>query len=65
MKNAFKFGFLGLALSLSVVACNSEKKGSSTDTVGTGMATTSDTTIKTDTTKLDTVVKTDTTVVKH
>ena len=26
MKNAFKLGFLALALSLSVVACNSEKK---------------------------------------
>ena len=26
MKNSFKFGFLALAISLSVVACNSNKK---------------------------------------
>ena len=32
MKNLFKFGFLALALSLSVVACNSEKTGEGTDT---------------------------------
>lgn len=57
MKNLFKFGFLALALSLSVVACNSEKTGESTDTVGT------DTTITADTTVTDTVVTTDTTVV--
>lgn len=58
MKNLFKFGFLALALSLSVVACNSEKTGETTDTVGT------DTTV-TDTTITDTVVTTttDTTVV--
>lgn len=31
MKNAFKFGFLAVALSLSVVACNSEKKADATD----------------------------------
>jgi hypothetical protein len=33
MKNAFKLGFLALALSLSVVACNSEKKETATDSV--------------------------------
>lgn len=32
MKNLFKFGFLALAISLSVAACNSKKTGeSSTD----------------------------------
>ncbi|MEE1944633.1 hypothetical protein VRU48_05910 [Pedobacter sp. KR3-3] len=31
MKNLFKFGFLALALSLSVVACNSEKKAEGAD----------------------------------
>ena len=31
MKNAFKFGFLALAISLSVAACNSEKKDAATD----------------------------------
>ena len=63
MKNSFKLGFLALALSLSVAACNSEKKAEGTDTVG------SDTTITADTTVSDTVVTTDTTVkdstVKH
>ena len=59
MKNLFKFGFLALALSLSVVACTSENKAEGTDTVG------SDTTITADTTVTDTVVTTttDTTVV--
>jgi hypothetical protein len=31
MKNAFKLGFLALALSLSVAACNSEKKAEGAD----------------------------------
>ncbi|WP_113649237.1 MULTISPECIES: hypothetical protein, partial [Pedobacter] len=57
MKNLFKFGFLALALSLTVVACSSEKKAEGTDTIG------SDTTVTADTTVKDTVVKTDTTVV--
>lgn len=65
MKNLFKFGFLALALSLSVVACNSEKTGESTDTTGADTTVTADTTVKADTTVTDTVVKTDTTVVKH
>nr|WP_068889636.1 hypothetical protein [Pedobacter panaciterrae] len=39
MKNAFKFGFLALAISLSVAACNSEKKGESTDTTVTDSST--------------------------
>ncbi|WP_421939963.1 hypothetical protein [Pedobacter sp.] len=56
MKNAFKLGFLALALSLSVVACNSEKKAEGTDTTVTDSST-----IVTDTNKVDTTV-TDSTV---
>ena len=52
MKNAFKLGFLALALSLSVVACNSEKKAEGTDTTATDSST-----IVTDTTAKDTTVK--------
>ncbi|WP_316804146.1 hypothetical protein [Pedobacter nototheniae] len=52
MKNAFKLGFLALALSLSVVACNSEKKAEGTDTTKTDSST-----MVTDTNKVDTVVK--------
>jgi len=52
MKNAFKLGFLALALSLSVVACNSEKKAEGADTTQTDSST-----IITDTNKVDTVVK--------
>ncbi|MBB6498275.1 hypothetical protein [Pedobacter cryoconitis] len=68
MKNLFKFGFLALAISLSVAACNSEKKtGSSTDTSvtdsGAVVTTDVDTTVK-DSTKKDTTVKTTTTEVK-
>ncbi|TDG36944.1 hypothetical protein EZJ43_06590 [Pedobacter changchengzhani] len=64
MKNAFKLGFLALALSLTFAACNSEKKGTGKDTIGTDTTVKADTTIKADTTMKDTVVKTDTTVVK-
>ncbi|SER03441.1 hypothetical protein [Pedobacter rhizosphaerae] len=56
MKNAFKLGFLALALSLSVVACNSEKKADGADTTLTDSST-----IVTDTNKVDTAV-TDSTV---
>ena len=59
MKNLFKFGFLALALSLTVVACSSEKKAETTDTVGTDTNV-----VVTDTNVTDTVVTTDTTVVK-
>ncbi|WP_029284801.1 hypothetical protein [Pedobacter sp. R20-19] len=52
MKNTFKLGFLALALSLSVAACNSEKKADGTDTTVTDSST-----IVTDTTGVDTVVK--------
>ena len=59
MKNFFKLGFVALALSLSVVACNSETKTETTDTIATD-------TMLTDTTVTDTVVtttvETDTTV---
>ncbi|MBB6236557.1 hypothetical protein H9N25_06520 [Pedobacter riviphilus] len=52
MKNAFKLGFLALALSLSVVACKSEKKAEGADTTLTDSST-----VITDTTKKDTTVK--------
>jgi len=51
MKNAFKLGFLALALSLSVAACNSEKKADGADTTLTDSST-----IATDTTAVDTTV---------
>jgi hypothetical protein len=63
MKNAFKFGFLALAISLSVAACNSEKTGESTDTTLTdssAVVTDVDTTV-TDSTVKDTAVTTTTT----
>ncbi|NRF39417.1 hypothetical protein [Pedobacter foliorum] len=54
MKNAFKFGFLALAISLSVAACNSEKKADTTDTsvVDSSAVATVDTTVV-DTAKKD------------
>jgi ABC-type glycerol-3-phosphate transport system substrate-binding protein len=65
MKNMFKFGFLALAISLSVAACNSEKKGDTTDTSMTDSSTVVtdvDTSVK-DSTVQDTTVKTTTTTV--
>ena len=50
MKNAFKLGFLALALSLSVVACKSEKKDGAADSSKV------DTTVK-DTMMKDTMAK--------
>lgn len=53
MKKTFKFGFLALAISLSVAACSSNKsgnEGSDTTMTDSGMAVT-------DTNKVDTVVK--------
>ncbi|WP_205313900.1 hypothetical protein [Pedobacter nanyangensis] len=50
MKNLFKFGFLALALSLTVVACSSEKKAEGTDTAAVD-TTVVDTTAAVDTTK--------------
>ncbi|MBC7566632.1 MAG: hypothetical protein H7223_06670 [Pedobacter sp.] len=35
MKNLFKFGFLALAISLSVAACSSEKTADTTDSTMT------------------------------
>ena len=52
MKNLFKFGFLALAISLSVAACNSEKKEAGADTTMTDSST-----IVTDTNAVDTSVK--------
>ncbi|WP_039867408.1 hypothetical protein [Pedobacter sp. BAL39] len=71
MKNAFKLGFLALAITLSVSACGgSEKTGESTDTTVTDSSavvtevdtnvvdsTVKDTTVKTTTTTTDTVAK--------
>jgi len=58
MKNLFKFGFLALALSLTVVACSSEKKAEGTDTTAVDTTvvdtTAADTTKAVDTTKADT-----------
>lgn len=61
MKNSFKLGFLGLALSLAVVACSSEKKADGADTTLTDTTTVVDTTIQDtsamDTTAMDTTTK--------
>ena len=65
MKNLFKFGFLALAISLSVAACNSEKKAEATDTTVTDSSTITtdvDTTVKDSTVKDTTVTATTTTV---
>ncbi|WP_432710182.1 hypothetical protein [Pedobacter sp.] len=51
MKNLFKFGFLALAVSLSVAACNSESTDSGADTLLTDSST-----IITDTTVVDTTI---------
>ena len=63
MKNAFKFGFVALAISLSVAACNSEKTDDSADTTmvdSSTVITEVDTTV-TDSTVQDTSVTTTTT----
>jgi len=65
MKNMFKFGFLALAISLSVAACNSEKKAEGTDTTVTDsstIVTDVDTSVKDSTVKDTTVTATTTTV---
>jgi ABC-type glycerol-3-phosphate transport system substrate-binding protein len=56
MKNLFKFGFLALAVSLSVAACNSESTDSGADTTLTDSSM-----IVTDTNAIDTNI-TDSTV---
>lgn len=60
MKNVFKFGFLALAISLSIAACSSDKTADSTDstmvdTSMTGMDTTATDTMATDTMMKDTM----------
>ncbi|KQC01238.1 hypothetical protein [Pedobacter sp. Hv1] len=54
MKNFFKLGFVALALSLSVVACNSEKKADATDSPAVDTNAMAPDTTKADTTKADT-----------
>ncbi|MES2827173.1 MAG: hypothetical protein V4687_03430 [Bacteroidota bacterium] len=63
MKNAFKFGFLALAISLTVAACSSEKKTDGTDTtmVDTTMVTGDTTMAPMDTTMTDTAAMDSTT----
>lgn len=66
MKNLFKFGFLALAISLSVAACNSETATEAVDTTVTDsstIVTDVDTTVK-DSTVKDTTVAVTTTEVK-
>ena len=53
MKNLFKFGFLALAISLSVAACNSNKTEEATDTTAVEAA--MDTAMVVDTAAVDTV----------
>jgi predicted small lipoprotein YifL len=55
MKNAFKLGFLALALSLSVAACNSEKKAEGADSTAVDSSMT-DTSMK-DTSMKDSLAK--------
>jgi len=55
MKNVFKLGFLAFALSLSVVACKSEKKDGAADSSKVDSSVV-DTTVK-DTTAKDTAAK--------
>jgi len=58
MKNLFKFGFLALTISLSVVACNSsEKSADATDSTMTDTSVTTMDTTATDTAAIDTTVK--------
>jgi len=52
MKNAFKVALVALAVSMTVVACESKKSTSGSDTTTNGS-----TTVVTDTTKKDTSVK--------
>lgn len=58
MKNLFKFGFLAMVISLSVAACNSEKKGDATDSTMTDTSMTATDTMASDTAAaMDTTVK--------
>lgn len=55
MKNAFKFGFLGLVLSLAVAACNSENNADGTDTTMTDTSMMSTDSMAVDTAAIDTM----------
>lgn len=55
MKNAFKFGFLALAISLTVAACGGGK-GEATDSTATDSTMTDSTATTIDTTATDTAV---------
>jgi len=56
MKNAFKFGFLALAISLSVAACSSEKKGDATDSTMADTSMSAMDTMSTDSAAMGTMV---------
>ena len=59
MKNLFKFGFLALAISLSVAACSSNKTEEATDTTAVAPDTTAVIdTAATDTAAVDTTAAT-------
>ncbi|MHA4896437.1 hypothetical protein ACXZ1K_16915 [Pedobacter sp. PWIIR3] len=53
MKNAFKFGFLAMAISLSVAACSSEKKAEGTDSTMTDSTMMSTDSMSTDSMAMD------------
>ena len=57
MKNAFKFGFLAFAISVSMVACKGSGSASSADSATDSVAV--DTTVKVDSAAVDTTVKVD------
>ncbi|WP_256012457.1 hypothetical protein [Desertivirga xinjiangensis] len=54
MKNLFKFGFVALAISLSVAACSSNKTGEGSDSTAVDSAAI-DTSLTVDTTATDSV----------
>ena len=54
MKNLFKFGFFALAISLSVVACNSNKATEATDSTTVSDSTMTADSAATDSTAVDT-----------
>jgi len=62
MKNAFKFGFLAMAISLSFAACSGEKGGDATDSTATDSTMTDSSmttvdTMATDSAAVDTLAK--------
>jgi hypothetical protein len=62
MKNLFKFGFVALAISLSVAACSSNQTEEATDSTAVD-TTVLDTTVSVDTTAADTAAATTDTAV--